>query len=239
MRTGTAILVSAAFVSSVIALAAATQNPPTGHPPSPAPPATQKPAPLGPLAADVNLMTNEGTAIFTGQWRYSDVKIIETPFTAPAPAGSGATGPANTTYDISPRAGEATFDDSSWTVIAATSLGERRAGGKVCFAWYRINLTMPAKFAELDLAGMTAVLNCTVDDYAEVWVNGQLPRALNQDNPNLITGWNKPNRVVLSNNVKPGEKIQVAIFGINGPISAAPTNYIWFREAKIEFYAKP
>jgi hypothetical protein len=45
-----------------------------------------------------------------------------------------------------------------------------------------------------------------------------------------------PNRVVLSDSVKPGDKFQVAIFGINGPISVAPANTVWFREAKLEFY---
>ena len=29
---------------------------------------------------------------------------------------------------------------------------------------------------------------------------------------------------------------QIAIFGINGPISVAPVNFIFFREAKVEFY---
>jgi gluconolactonase len=221
----------------------ALQQPPPGAPgasaaPKPAP--AQGPAialPVGQPSADVNLMTAEGSAVFKAQWRYSDAKIVETAFTAPG-KDRNAPGPTNTTYDISPHAGEANFDDSSWPVIEATTLGERRSGGKVCFAWYRANFTMPANFAGLDTTGMVAVLNVTVDDYAEVWVNGQLPRGLNQDNPNLITGWNKPNRVVLSNAVKPGEQVQVAIFGINGPISAAPTNYIWFREAKIEFYPK-
>jgi hypothetical protein len=41
---------------------------------------------------------------------------------------------------------------------------------------------------------------------------------------------------VLSESVKPGEKFQVSVFGINGPISVAPANTVWFREAKIEFY---
>jgi hypothetical protein len=36
--------------------------------------------------------------------------------------------------------------------------------------------------------------------------------------------------------IAPGDKFQVAIFGINGPISVAPPNFLFFREAKIEFY---
>jgi len=45
-----------------------------------------------------------------------------------------------------------------------------------------------------------------------------------------------PNRIVLSTSVKARDKFQIAIFGINGPISVAPANTIWFREAKLEFY---
>jgi gluconolactonase len=36
--------------------------------------------------------------------------------------------------------------------------------------------------------------------------------------------------------VKPGQQIQLAVFGINGPLSNPPTNFIWVREAKLEFY---
>ena len=43
-------------------------------------------------------------------------------------------------------------------------------------------------------------------------------------------------RVVISNAVRPGETIEIAVFGINGPISVAPANMVWFREARIEFY---
>ena len=35
---------------------------------------------------------------------------------------------------------------------------------------------------------------------------------------------------------KGGDKFQIAIFGVNGPISVAPANSIWFREAKLQFY---
>jgi hypothetical protein len=45
-----------------------------------------------------------------------------------------------------------------------------------------------------------------------------------------------PNRLVLADIGAPGDKFEIAIFAINGPISAAPANFLWFREAKIEFY---
>jgi hypothetical protein len=45
-----------------------------------------------------------------------------------------------------------------------------------------------------------------------------------------------PNRVVLGDAVAAGTRFEIAVFAINGPISAAPANFLWFREAKIEFY---
>ena len=42
--------------------------------------------------------------------------------------------------------------------------------------------------------------------------------------------------VVLADAVKSGDKFQIAIFGINGPISVAPENFVWFRAAKVEFF---
>ena len=54
--------------------------------------------------------------------------------------------------------------------------------------------------------------------------------------PATIQGLNMPNRVVLAETVKPGDKFEIAIFGINGPISVAPANFIFFRQASIEFY---
>ncbi|MBL8234699.1 MAG: SMP-30/gluconolactonase/LRE family protein, partial [Bryobacterales bacterium] len=52
----------------------------------------------------------------------------------------------------------------------------------------------------------------------------------------VIAGWNSSNRLVVGRNVKPGQKIQLAIFGINGPVSNPPTNFIWMRSAKLSFY---
>ena len=82
-----------------------------------------------------------------------------------------------------------------------------------------------------------AVLRVNVDDYAEIWVNGELPRAAGRPSAACIQGFNMPNRLVLGDNVvHPGDRFEIAVFAINGPISAAPANFLWFREAKVEFY---
>jgi gluconolactonase len=107
----------------------------------------------------------------------------------------------------------------------------------ICFFWYRIGLTVPADAGGFPTAGTKAVFRTTVDDYAEIWVNGEMPRAAGRPSPGCIQGFNMPNRLVLGDNiVHPGERYEIAVFGINGPISAAPANFLWFREAKVEFY---
>src|SRR4029077_13805133 len=106
----------------------------------------------------------------------------------------------------------------------------------VAFMWYRAMLPIPAKIGAFETADAIAVLQVLVDDYAEVWINGQMPRRSGYPSPATIQGLNMPNRVVLSTKVSAGDKFQVAIFGVNGPISVAPANSIWFREAKLQLY---
>ena len=77
---------------------------------------------------------------------------------------------------------------------------------------------------------------CVSDDYAEIWVEGELSRALGQSVGSVIAGWNAENRLVVGRNVKPGQQIQVAIFGVNGPLSNPPTNFIYMRFARLSFF---
>jgi gluconolactonase len=216
-------------VTSTIATMSWAQAPaPPAVAPAP-PPLPQMPPSLVP-AQVVDLMTADGSAVFGAQWRTIEAKIVE------VPAIANAMPEHKTTYDIRPHAGEAGFDDSSWPVIDATGLAARRGGGKVSFIWYRTMLTMPAKIGNFETTDAKAVLTAYVDDYAEVWINGQMPRRSGYPSPATIQGLNMPNRVVLAEAIKPGEKFQVAVFGINGPISVAPENFVWFRAAKIEFF---
>ena len=197
--------------------------------PAPAAPAPVV-APSLPATNTVDLMTAEGSATFGAHWKTMEAKIVDT---KPIPE---ALPEYKTAYDIQPHAGESGYDDSRWPTIEARDLSARRSGGHVAFIWYRTDLTIPAKIGNFDTTGATAVLTVLVDDYAEVWVNGQMPRKPGVPSPGAIQGFNTPNRVVLSESVKPGDKFQIAIFGINGPISVAPANTVWFREARMEFY---
>jgi gluconolactonase len=83
------------------------------------------------------------------------------------------------------------------------------------------------------------VFETQVDDYAEVWVDGELPHPTAQSGGPVVMGWNAKNRLVIARDVKPGQQIQIALFGINGPISKSPTNFIFLHYAKLEFHRGP
>ena len=195
---------------------------------TPAPPAGQP-------EAVVDLATREGAQVVKGQWRYSDTRIIEIDFRGPGPDNQ-PTGAPLKTYDYAPHAGGPDFDDSGWEVIDPATLAQRRSTGRLSFNWYRLRLTIPERIGEFDTTGATVVFETALDDYAEIWVDGELTRFLGQQGGSVVSGWNAPNRLVIGRNVKPGQQIQIAVFGVNGPLSNPPTNFIWMRYARLEFY---
>jgi gluconolactonase len=186
-------------------------------------------------AAVIDLRTAEGVKLVSGQWRVSDAKVEEVDHHSPGP-DLKPSGPPNRTYDITPKAGAADFDDSAWQAIEPETLEARRSGGRLCFEWYRIRLTVPEKVGGFETRGSTAVFEVVLDDYAEVWVDGKLPLVLGQAGGPLVKGFNAPNRVIVGQNLQPGQQIQLAVFGMNGPVSNPPGNFIWVRSATLELY---
>lgn len=165
----------------------------------------------------IDLSTREGVAAVKGQWKYHDVKLVEVD-------GKGPDGKPNRTHDIEPRGEKAArpdYDDSGWESIAPESLPRGRSTGLVCFCWYRIKITIPP-----EAAGKAVFFRTTIDDYGEVWVDGKLPHKVGDTGGPIVAGFNAPNRVELKD-ARPGKVYQIAVFGINGPISAAPTNWIF------------
>ena len=197
--------------------------------------ASSQELPSGEPAARIDLRTTEGARLVQGTWRYSDVELLPVEHRAPDDTGQ-PTGATVRTWDIRPRAGERGFDDSAWPVLDPTTLGQRRGHGRVSFNWYRIAITVPERVDSLATAGTTVVLATSLDDYAEVWVDGELPRATGQSGGSVVGGWNATNRLIVARNVRPGQRIEVAIFGMNGPISDPPANFIWMRLAELQFY---
>src|SRR5262249_25020064 len=156
-------------------------------------------------------------------------------FTGPGADGQ-PTGKKVKTYDYAPHAGAAAFDHSRWEPISPDSLDQRRSTGRLCFNSYRTTITLPATLYNLPTPDSTIVFETSVDDYAEVWVDGELTRAVEQCGGSVVAGWNASNRLIIGRGVKPGQKIQLAIFGANGPLSNPPTNFIWMRLARLDFY---
>jgi len=196
---------------------------------------TNADAPTEKPDAVIDLATREGVEVVKGQWRYSDTKIIPVDFKAAGP-DKQPTGKPIKTYDFTPHAGGMDFDDSKWEILDPTTLEARRSTGRLCFNWYRINVTIPSSVNDVGIAGATAVFETSIDDYSEIWVDGELSRTLGQSGGSVVKGWNAANRLIVNRSVQPGQKIQLAIFGINGPLSNPPTNYIYMREAKLSFY---
>jgi gluconolactonase len=192
-------------------------------------------------AAVVDLQTDEGVALVGGEWRYADARVEEVAFVALAGAGAAdPLGPGdvpNATYDVVPHAQAAEFDDSDWEVLAPSETMARLADGRVCFNWYRIAVTLPERVGDVSVAGSTVLFEVVADDYAEVWVDGVLAPALGDSGGQVVAGFNAPNRVVLTRDAEPGRRFSIAVFGINGPISASPRNYIWLRGASLEIHA--
>jgi hypothetical protein len=221
-----AVLAAAPLLAGSIMMA---QSQPVAVPPLPPAPAPIMPPVLVP-GHTVDLMTADGMAAFGAQWKIMEARLVE------APALPNTMPGYDKSFDISPKAGEKGFDDSKWQTIEPKGLGNRVGGGRVSFMWYRTNLTIPAKVGSFDTKDAIAVFTAYIDDYAEVWINGAMPRRAGRPSPATIQGFNIPNRVVLSEKVSAGDKFELAVFGINGPISVAPPNFVFWREAKVEFY---
>jgi gluconolactonase len=191
--------------------------------------------PEGPPAASIDLATREGVARVSGEWRYREARIVEVRHRRPDANGEPL-GPEVRTWDIEPHAGGADFDDSAWEKIGPETLTQRRGTGRLSFSWYRIRVRVPEQIGGFDPSGSTLVFETALDDYAEIWVEGELPRATGQRGGSVIAGWNAPNRVVLARELRPGQEFQLAVFGANGPLSNAPPNFIWMRHSRLEFH---
>ena len=206
--------------------------------PAAAPPGPPELLPGRPDAI-VDLQSADGVALVDGRWRYADARVEEIDFVqvgSPAdPLGPGTV--PNRTYDVVPHAQATDYDDSGWRTLAPDETRLRLGGGRVCFNWYRIAVTIPERVGDLDPTGAMVVFEVTIDDAAEVWVNGELPHQLGDVGGPVVAGFNAPNRVVLTGDARPGQRFQIAVFGINGPISASPHNYVWMRTATLDFYA--
>ena len=199
---------------------------------------------VGHVVSVIDLKTNAGTTLTQSTWRTADVEIVPADFKAPGAGTSDKhliypTGKAIKTNDIRPKAGAVGFDDKNWQVLQPSQLEERRGNGLISMVWYRLTITIPETAGNFSTKGSTAIFEIIVDDYSEIWVNGKLNTYFGQAGEGTISGYNARNRVVLTEDARPGQQFQLAILAINGPLADVPENYIWVRSATVDFYAAP
>ena len=125
----------------------------------------------------------------------------------------------------------------TWEVLDPAHWMRADRRGRLAFSWYRINVTDPGEGRRVRRRRLDRVFEVVVDDYAEVWVDGQLPgRARARPAGRLVKGFNAPTAVVIARGARPGQRIQIAVFAANGPLSEPPPNFIWIRSATMQFY---
>ncbi|MFB9841654.1 SMP-30/gluconolactonase/LRE family protein [Mucilaginibacter ginsenosidivorans] len=190
--------------------------------------------------AIADLRTTKGAGDVQAKWFVRNAAVVSQDFRGPGPAADDPlliypTGAVNRTNNISPRIGDKDFD-KGFKSIAPTDLEDRQGTGLVSFVWYKLTLTLPEKIGNTAVKGGRAVLEIVMDDYSEIWVNGKQMPGFGQVGNGVISGYNAPNRVVLTNDAKPGQIFNIAILGVNGVLGNIPSNYIWVRNATIDFY---
>ena len=122
----------------------------------------------------------------------------------------------------------ADYDDSAWEVISDVEprgpdssegglddqgLRKRRSTG-FTFGWYRITITLPESVGDMDVAGASVWFETNIDDYGEVWVDGEWDRTAG-----AIRGFNVTNRVLVTDNARSGATHTVACLAVNGPLA--------------------
>jgi gluconolactonase len=192
--------------------------------------------------AVADLKTNEGAALVNAKWFVQPAHVQDKEFNLPGPQKGGGdalplypTGMSIKTNILHPQIGAADFEEG-FTEIKPSELESRQGNGLLSFVWYKVELTIPAAIGKLNTPGITAVFEITVDDYSEIWVNGKQMQGFGQTGNGVIAGYNTRNRVILTDNAKAGDKFSIAILGINGTIGKIPDNYIWIRNAVVDFY---
>lgn len=196
-------------------------------------------APSKPQAI-ADLRTSAGAALVDAHWYIQPAHIQTADFKLPGQAATDPlllypTGMAVKTHTLHPQVDAPDFD-AGLIPVKPEDLEMRAGTGLISFVWFKLQLTLPESIGQFPVAGSTAVFEMVVDDYSEIWVNGKQVHVFGQTGEGTVSGYNSRNRVILSNHAKPGEHFDIAILGINGPLGKIPDNYIWVRNAVVDFY---
>jgi gluconolactonase len=195
--------------------------------------------------AVADLKTTAGAALVNANWGVQNASVVSVSFKTPGPGTNGdplplyATGKMITTNQLRPQITDGNFD-KGFASIKPAELETRQGTGLVSFVWYKVDITIPATIGHLNTNGSTAVFEIVMDDYSEIWVNGKqhVERHFGLSGEGAVSGYNTRNRVVLTNHARAGEQFSISILGINGTVGMIPDNYIWVRNAVIDFYTE-
>ncbi|HEX5368578.1 MAG TPA: hypothetical protein VFY10_04110 [Dehalococcoidia bacterium] len=120
----------------------------------------------------------------------------------------------------------ADYDDSGWEVC--DNVREAVSKG-FSFGWWRIAVELPETINGQSIAGANLLFETNIDDYGEVWVDGQ-----NDLVTAIVLGYNKQQRVQVSASAVPGARHVIACLACNGPM-ARPNGGIFMRYATLAF----
>lgn len=164
------------------------------------------------IALDLNKA--EDRRQIKGEWRVADGLV-------PGEPNEGLTSQLRATP-----ARLADHDDSKWETC--TNVRASRSVG-FTFAWYRITVDIPEQIGGVALAGSRVWFETNIDNYGEVWINGQIDRSTG-----VIVGLNAQHRVEVSGSAVAGAKHVIAVLVLNGPL-AEPRGGIFMRYATLAF----
>ena len=118
------------------------------------------------------------------------------------------------------------FDDSAWAVC--DDIREFVSTG-FTFGWYRIAIEIPAALEGHSMAGAAVYFETNIDDYGEVWVDGELDLG-----EGSVAGFNKSQRVTVTRDAVPDSRHVIACLAANGPLGK-PFGGVFMRYATLAF----
>ena len=127
----------------------------------------------------------------------------------------------------------ADFDDSKWEVIAPETLKNARGDrpGLLLLVSDQGHASRPRPRASRSSSRRPSTTTARSGSTASC------PASPGDTGGPIVAGFNVPNRVELKD-PRPGKVYQIAVFGINGPISATPSNWIFLGPTFLELVDK-
>jgi len=116
------------------------------------------------------------------------------------------------------------YNDTWWDVC--NNIRQNLSKG-FTWAWYRTTVEIPETLEGVAVANCRVFFETNVDNYGEIWVDGQIDRAFG-----VVVGNNVQQRVVVTESAVPGTKHVIAVLVGNAPLGE-PRGGIFMRYATL------